>query len=338
MYPHHSALIPASLSPRYRVGQLTLQRHFFPRLLKRLHRQVVRRLPEVVAVHRQDRVPHPEGSALVRGESREDFGDENGHPVLSPPLDTDPQPARLLFDNPDFPHRFGGALQTDGEVALSRPEAGPWTPVARPGAPEVRVGAVVWVLSRAVHIVVAVVLPATGTRASGAAATTPTRMTLVQKLVLTAARDPHTGSRVVSVGDAVSQARRSAVIVPVVAPLPAHVRLGRQSQRFSGKFGGHSDPAVAEQKVQLTVFVRSGPNCHSWGGNSLLPPRRAAFTLNSSPTFFPLFHGAPKKRLLARVDTPTACTSKRGTNFWTPPPLKKKKITERRGKKKSKWR
>lgn len=100
------SLISAFLSPRSRVGQLTLQRHFFPRLLKRLDRQVVCCLPEVVPVHRQDRVAHPESPALVGGEPREDLGDEDGHPVLAPPLDTDPQPARLLFDNSDFPHSF----------------------------------------------------------------------------------------------------------------------------------------------------------------------------------------------------------------------------------------
>lgn len=266
VWPHHRSLISAFPSPRSGVGQLTLQRHFFARLLQRLHRQVVSRLPEVVAVHRQDRVSHPQSPALVGGEPREDLGDEDGHPVLPPPFDTDPQPARLLLDNPDFPHRLRGAVQADGVVALPRPEAGARTPVTGTRASEVRVCAVIRVLSGAAHgAVVAVVLAPTATPAARAAsaAASPHPVVLVLNLVLSAAGAPQCRSRLVSVRHAIPEARRRVAVVPVIAPVSANLRLGRQSERFPGEFGGHSDPAVAEQKVQLAVLVGAGPNCHA---------------------------------------------------------------------------
>lgn len=267
VWPQYWSLISAFSSPRSGVGQLTLQRHFFARLLQRLHRQVVSRLPEVVTVHRQDRVSHPQSPALVGGESREDLRDEDGHPVLPPPFDTDPQPARLLLDNPDFPHRLRGAVQADGVVAMPRPEAGARTPVTGTRASEVRVCAVIRVLSWAAHgAVVAVVLAPAATpaarAASAAASPHPVVLVLVVNLVLSAAGAPQRRSRLVSVRHAIPQARRRVAVVPVIAPVSANLRLGRQSERLPREFGSHSDPAVTEQKVQLAVLVGAGPNCH----------------------------------------------------------------------------
>lgn len=225
------------------------------------------RLPQVVPVHRQDRVSHPQSPALVGGEPREDLGDEDGHPVLPPPFDTDPQPAGLLFDNSDLPHGFRGTVQADGEVALLRAEAGARTPVTRAGAAKVRVRAVIRVLPGAVHAVVAVVLTPTASPAPRAAAASPDPVVLALELVLprgrTAAGVAQTRSRLVSVRHAIPQARRRVAVVPVIAPRSANLRLGRQSERLPGEFGGHPDPAVAQQEVQLTVFVRAGPNCHA---------------------------------------------------------------------------
>ncbi|KAF3854343.1 hypothetical protein F7725_022398 [Dissostichus mawsoni] len=199
--------------------------------VQRLDREVVCSLPEVVPINGKNRVSHPESPALVSGEPREDLGDEDGHPVLAPPLNTDPQPARLLFDNPNFPHSFRRAVRTDGHVSLSRPKAGPGTAVAGSGASKVRVCAVIRVFPGAIYTVVAVVLTPTDTPEPRAAATPPTPMVLVLVLVLTrgwtATMVPRTLSRVVSVRHAISQAHRRVVVVPVVAPLSACLRFGR---------------------------------------------------------------------------------------------------------------
>ncbi|KAG7231060.1 hypothetical protein INR49_025090 [Caranx melampygus] len=214
----------------------------------RLHRQVVSCLPEVVPVHGQDRVAHPESPALVGGEAREDLGDEDGHP-----------PARLLFDNSDFPHGFRGTVQTNGKSPCLDPKLDPGLP--------------------AVDTIVAVVLTPVDNSAPRAGTTPPTPVVLALELVLTggrtAARVPWTRSRVVSVRHAISQARRRVVVVPVIAPLPGYLRLGQCAQaatrlhrptsthppthRLQAKGRKHSRPEEREGKRKEQLAVMGQP-------------------------------------------------------------------------------
>lgn len=93
----------------------TFQCYVFPGPLQRLHRLVVRRVPQVHPVHRQDSVPDVQSLGLVRCEPFEDLTDEDGHFVLLPSFDTDPQTPDLLLGNLDAPlsvgDRFGHSLR-----------------------------------------------------------------------------------------------------------------------------------------------------------------------------------------------------------------------------------
>uniref|UniRef100_A0A8D3BJD2 Peroxisomal trans-2-enoyl-CoA reductase n=1 Tax=Scophthalmus maximus TaxID=52904 RepID=A0A8D3BJD2_SCOMX len=229
--------------------------------------QVVRRLAQVAAVHRQDRVADAQRAALVGGESREDLGDEDGHPVLAAPLDADAQAAGLLLDDAHFAHRLRGAACVRGRgarpVALPRAEAGARAAVAGAGTPEVRVRAVIRVLPPRAAGAVA---PVGGTPAGDPAAA-PVALVVVVVLVRTARSTgrPRARARLVSVRQAVAQARGRRVPVAAARPRRGRLRLGRQGERLPGELGRHADPAVAEQQVQLPVLVRPGPHRHSPG-------------------------------------------------------------------------
>lgn len=73
------------------------------------------RVPQVHTVHGQDRVPHIQRLGLVRSEPLEYFTDEDGHLILLPPFDANPESPDFLLGHLDAPlfvgDRFGYPLR-----------------------------------------------------------------------------------------------------------------------------------------------------------------------------------------------------------------------------------